>query len=644
MRRVTLLGVVVMILSVVPVAPALASTTPAAPPSPSSHRACSAPAGLGEAACLALVRDDIQAQIASSSPPGYSPSDLQAAYATAGSTGGAGLTVGVVDAFDLPTAESDLGTYRAQYGLPPCTTANGCFRKVNQSGGTTLPPADAGWGQEIALDLDMVSAACPNCSILLVEASSTRLTDLGTAVNTAVRLGANAVSNSYGGPESTADPTFDSSYYNHPGVVVTVSSGDSGYGALYPAASQYVTAVGGTSLSRATTPRGWAESAWRGAGSGCSAYDAKPSWQSTTGCANRAIADVSAVADPNTGVAVYDSTPNGTQQGWQVFGGTSAAAPIIAGVSLLAGAPAAGTYPASYPWARAAALNDVTTGSNGTCPTPRWCNATPGWDGPTGLGTPNGPAAFAAPGAVPPPPPPSSTDLNALLWQVRNTASPGAPDASTVYGSASATALSCDFNGDGRADVAVYDHGHWDIRSQFAGGASGISFDYGWSTGTPVCGKWNGGTSAGIGVYENGTWYLKDIPGPGPADRIINYGFPGALPVVGDWDGNGTDTIGVYSPPDALWMLRNSNTPGNADAGVFNYGWSTATPVVGHFNGPGPSGIGIFDNGAWLLRNNPTPGGPQRTINYGGTGYLPVTGDYSGSGTTGIGVITKTHY
>ncbi len=240
--------------------------------------------------------------------------------------------------------------------------------------------------------------------------------------------------------------------------------------------------------------------------------------------------------------------------------------------------------------------------------------------------------------------PPPSTDLNALLWQVRNTASPGAPDASTVYGSASATALSCDFNGDGRADVAVYDHGHWDIRSQFAGGASGISFDYGWSTGTPVCGKWNGGTSAGIGVYENGTWYLKDLPGPGPADRIINYGFPGALPVVGDWDGNGTDTIGVYSPPDALWMLRNSNTPGNADAGVFNYGWSTATPVVGHFNGPGPSGIGIFDNGAWLLRNNPTPGGPQRTINYGGTGYLPVTGDYSGSGTTGIGVITKTHY
>lgn len=233
---------------------------------------------------------------------------------------------------------------------------------------------------------------------------------------------------------------------------------------------------------------------------------------------------------------------------------------------------------------------------------------------------------------------------DALLWQVRNTASPGTPDATTVYGGPSTTALSCDFNGDGRADVAIYDHGHWIIRYQFAGGTSELSFDYGWPTGTPVCGKWDGGPSAGIGVFENGAWYLKHIPGPGPADHIISYGFTGALPVVGDWDGNGTDTLGVYSPPTALWMLRNSNTPGNADAGVFTYGWSSATPVVGHFKGPGPSGIGVFDSGAWWLRESPTPGAAQRLFNYGDTGYLPVTGDFSGSGTDGIGVITQTRY
>lgn len=233
---------------------------------------------------------------------------------------------------------------------------------------------------------------------------------------------------------------------------------------------------------------------------------------------------------------------------------------------------------------------------------------------------------------------------NALLWQVRNTASPGAPDAKTFYGSATSFALSCDFNGDGRADIATYDRGRWYIRYEFAGGSSGLSFDYGWTTGIPVCGKWAGGAKAGIGVFENGVWYLKNLAGPGPADRIISYGFTGALPVVGDWNGDGSDTLGVYSPTVALWMLRNSNTPGIADAGVFTYGWRTATPVVGDFNGDGRSDIGVFDSGAWWLRNSPTPGMAQRIFNYGGSGYLPVTGNFGGGSTDGIGVITKAYY
>lgn len=329
---------------------------------------------------------------AAAAPSGYGPASLQAAYNLPSATGGSGQTVAIVDAYDDPNAESDLATYRAQYGLSACTTANGCFRKVDQSGGTKYPRGNSGWAEEISLDLDMVSAACPNCKILLVEASSSSMTNLGTAVNTAVNLGAKFVSNSYGGSESSSDATYDSTYFNHPGVAITVSSGDNGYGVEYPAASKYVTAVGGTSLTTSSSTRGWTDTVWSGAGSGCSSYDAKPSWQKDTGCANRTVADVSAVADPNTGVAVYDTYGQGT--GWMVFGGTSASAPLIAATYALAGAPSAGSYPASFPYAHTSALNDVTSGSNGSCGGTYLCTGTTGYDGPSGLGTPNGTAAF----------------------------------------------------------------------------------------------------------------------------------------------------------------------------------------------------------------------------------------------------------
>jgi hypothetical protein len=241
-----------------------------------------------------------------------------------------------------------------------------------------------------------VSAICPNCHIILVEANSATDADLGTAVNTAVALGAKFVSNSYGGSESSSDNSLDSSYYNHPGVAVTASAGDSDYGVSYPAASPDVVSVGGTSLSAASNSRGWTESVWNsgggeGTGSGCSAFSAKPSWQTDTGCSRRTDNDVAAVADPATGVAVYDTYG---ESGWLEVGGTSASSPIIASVYALAGTPAAGTNPASYPYSHTANLFDVTSGSDGSCSPAYLCTAQAGYDGPTGLGTPNGTAAF----------------------------------------------------------------------------------------------------------------------------------------------------------------------------------------------------------------------------------------------------------
>jgi hypothetical protein len=376
--------------------PSLAAAKPP-PIKPKAERLCGTPAKKF-AACFAERRVNAATGAVQSfaTPAGYGPADIQRAYKLS-TTLGAGRTVAIVDAYDLPTAESDLATYRSQFGLPACTTANGCFRKINQNGGTTPPAANSGWGGEIALDLDMVSSACPACKILLVEASSASIANLGTAVNQAVAQGAVAVSNSYGGSESSSEASWDTSYYRHAGVAITASSGDNGYGTSYPAASPYVTSVGGTSLSRASNARGWSETTWSGAGSGCSINEAKPSFQHDTGCSRRTIADVSAVADPNTGVAVYDSYGSGA--GWQVYGGTSASSPIVASVFAMATRPPAGVYPVQYPYGNPGALFDVTSGTNGSCGGSYLCTAKAGYDGPTGLGTPNGVAAFG-PGAV----------------------------------------------------------------------------------------------------------------------------------------------------------------------------------------------------------------------------------------------------
>jgi subtilase family serine protease len=387
---------------------ALAVTTVFGGVALSSSSATAAPrfvkAGCGTAAkgmahCDALIRTST-AKVSTnaitpdaSTPSGYFPADLRSAYNLPSTTAGSGQTVAIVDAYDDPSAEADLGVYRAQFGIPACTTANGCFRKVSQTGTTTYPKKNGGWAEEISLDLDMVSAICPNCHILLVEAKTPTTANLGTAVNEAAALGATEISNSYGGSDVT---DASAPYYNHAGIRITASSGDGAFGVEFPASSHYVTAVGGTSLSKASNSRGWSETAWSDAGSGCSTKNTALTGQASygTGCAKRAVADVSAVADPNTGVAVYDSFSYQGFVGWLVFGGTSVSSPIIASVYALAGNGASidNNYP--YTHDSASTLNDVTSGSNGSCSPSQLCTARVGWDGPTGLGTPNGVGAF----------------------------------------------------------------------------------------------------------------------------------------------------------------------------------------------------------------------------------------------------------
>lgn len=355
---------------------------------------CPGPAALGDARCHSHVVTDERGNPNASSAyvSGLAPADLQSAY-FGGTTSTATATIAIVDAYDNPNAESDLGVYRSTFGLPACTTANGCFRKINQRGGSKPPRANSGWALEIALDVQMASAICPTCQILLVEADSNSFTNLMAAVNQAASQGAAAISNSYGASEFSGETSYESAY-DHPGAAITVSSGDSGYGVEFPASSRYVTAVGGTTLQRSSaTARGWVETAWSGAGSGCSAYISKPAWQQDAGCSRRTVADVSAVADPSTGVAVYDSYGYQGQKGWFVVGGTSASAPIIASVYARAGNASSVVY-ASSPYASPSSLYDVTSGSNGSCGGTYLCTAGAGYDGPTGLGTPNGTAAF----------------------------------------------------------------------------------------------------------------------------------------------------------------------------------------------------------------------------------------------------------
>jgi subtilase family serine protease len=404
------------------------------------QRLCSTPRA-GHAECLderliskSLTKSDLTANIrrqareeqegvkpavtSKTVPAGLTPANLHAAYSMPTETpASATQTVAIVDAYNDPTVEADLGVYDQAFGLPACTAKNGCFKRVNEEGkASPLPGKNGEWSTEISLDVQMVHAICENCRILLVEAASTGYSDLGKAVQAAASAGATEISNSYGGAESSGINSVNF-YYEHPGVVVTVSSGDCGYfnqgcngtaAANFPAASPSVVAVGGTSLT--VSEGSWSSKAWSDAGSGCShVFSAQP-WQSTaanfsaTGCGSgRSVADVSAIGDPYTGVDVYDSTPSGSgaSTGWGVWGGTSAASPIVAAEFALAGGARGVGNPADTLYSHlgeSGNLQDSTSGSTGSCSSARSCTAASGYDGPTGVGSPVGLGAFAVSG------------------------------------------------------------------------------------------------------------------------------------------------------------------------------------------------------------------------------------------------------
>jgi Putative Ig domain len=355
------------------------------------RHACATPTKKLTMQCMVLIDTAVAQKPASAmvanpaaTPSGYGPSQLQSAYnlAAAAAANGSGETVYIVDAYDYPTAQADLNTYRSQYGLPAC--GSGCFTKVNQNGATSpLPPAAGsnGWDVEEALDIDMASAICPLCHITLVEANSASNSALYTAENSAVAMGAKFISNSWGGAEYSGETSDASTYFNHPGVAITVSAGDTP-GPEFPAEAEYVTAVGGTTLSTSSNSRGWTESPWSDSGGGCSSDEPAPSWQSSsvTGCSKREDNDVSADADPNTGAAIYNSYSQG---GWLQVGGTSESSPIIASVYALAGTPASGSYPSQDIWTHA---------PSGLYPVGSGYSSVPGW------GTPNGTTAFTSGG------------------------------------------------------------------------------------------------------------------------------------------------------------------------------------------------------------------------------------------------------
>ena len=338
---------------------------------------------------------------ATSGPTGFAPAQVRHAYGFDQIANlGAGQTIAIVDAYDDPNIESDLGVFSAQFGLPACTTANGCFQKIYAS---RKPRANAGWSLEISLDVEWSHAIAPQAKIILVEAASASLSDLMHAVDVAVANGASVVSMSFGGNDSSSELNSDF-HFNVSHVTFVASSGDSGTGAEYPAASPYVVAVGGTTLQvndSAGTYGG--ETAWSGSGGGLSSYESEPGYQSGYPIPNdpngkRGLPDVSYNADPNTGVSVYDTVTYQGQAGWFQVGGTSAGAPQWSALFAIVNAMrvAGGKQPLSNTnievYAVAQALvygtnfHDITAGTNGNCGT--LCNAGTGYDYVTGLGSP----------------------------------------------------------------------------------------------------------------------------------------------------------------------------------------------------------------------------------------------------------------
>ena len=386
---------------------ALGSGTVVAQSGAGASRVCPISTSPSRFECLSQVRTNLSGhpQVNADAVYGYGPAQFHAAY-NLPTTAPTNQTIAIVDAYANPNVFADLQTYDQHFGLPAfplCSTSqqSACIAILNEWGATSpLPAANSGWATEISLDVQVAHAICQNCRINLYEANSSFTSDLGTAVDTAVAMGATVVSNSYGSFQNECND----SAYNQPNVAIVVSSGDDGYGVACPASMNTVVSVGGTSLYLNSSGGYGSESVWwndtGGTGSGCSSVNSAPTWQtsvanwSSTGCGTgRAMNDVSADADPYTGAAEYDSYGEG---GWVQIGGTSLAAPIIAGVYALAASASSWSYPAQSVYQSPGSLHDVTSGSNGSCAHSLECNAGSGYDLPTGVGTPNGLGGFSA--------------------------------------------------------------------------------------------------------------------------------------------------------------------------------------------------------------------------------------------------------
>ncbi|HUY06714.1 MAG TPA: fibronectin type III domain-containing protein [Acidimicrobiales bacterium] len=563
-------------LAIVPALPALAdgvgsgaspvSSPPAAgfhvhqgPDGETDVNVCSYAVSAGTAHCDVHVRSDTKGSGEQPARSGgaaantlgnngaYDPSYLQSAYnvasAASANGGGAGQTVAIIDAYDDPHVASDLAYYRSYFGLTSCpagtisSSSSSCvFEKVNQSGTTSpLPVGNSSWGVEISLDVEMVSAICAKCQILLVEANSASISDLGTAVNEAVKLGANVVSNSYGSNEYGSETTDNTNYYDHPGVAVVASSGDSGYGVEFPAASPDVTAVGGTSLSQLTNTgtRNGSETVWSGAGAGCSSYEPKPSWQKDTGCIHRTVADVSAVADPSTGVWVYDTYGS---SGFAIYGGTSVAAPIIGSFYALAGSHlGSSNLLASYPYGSPSSLYAVTSGSDGSCGT-YLCNATDsvgGYNGPTGLGTPGG----------------SPSSIAAFTGQPTITTVPGAPTLKAAAPGNASVGLSWSApSSNGGSSITGYD--------VYEGTAPGAE------SATPVNSSLVSGTSYTVSGLANGAAYYFTVEAVNAVGNSLASNELSATPVATTVPGAPTNLGAATTSPKGVllgWTAPSSN-------------------------------------------------------------------------------------
>jgi hypothetical protein len=371
---------------------------------------CPGPAASGFARCHAhVVLDGHGSPAAGAIPPGYGPAQLHGAYSLP-TAAPLAQTIAIVDAYDDPSARNDLTVYDKTFGIPDLPTcpstslsATSCFLKVNQQGSTSrLPSANAGWALEIALDVETAHEICQTCKVVLVEASSASDANLDAAETTAVKLGATEISNSWGTSGEYTGEVSENVFFDHPGIAITAAAGDNGYERFgFPAASPDVIDAGGTTLALGAGNVYGSEKDWSGSGSGCSLLFSAQSWQAgatgwlATGCGSfRGISDVAADADPNTGASVYDTTRYGGRAGWFQVGGTSLASPLIAGVYALAGNAASVSYPASLAYANPTKLHDVIEGpATGKCSTTA-CKAAVGYDGPTGLGSPNGLAGF----------------------------------------------------------------------------------------------------------------------------------------------------------------------------------------------------------------------------------------------------------